>query len=252
MDFPQITIERPRLRYWQWLALRGSPFLAIPVVGAVAGVATHNRGLAYGGLVALGIVIVLAAVEIPLLHAAFARRQRRQLESWSLPPGTLFAAQAYQVGYLAGAASGAAGSRSGLRRGRLILDDDGVQFQVSRSTNEAWDTTLTWHEIARMDAGPGISPRSARLSAVTTDGKTVTWRFDGLDRLSAALDRLRRDRNAAGTRPVRPASAPPAPGDGTAQGWYADPTGRHELRWFSAGRATPLVKDGTAESREPA
>jgi hypothetical protein len=28
------------------------------------------------------------------------------------------------------------------------------------------------------------------------------------------------------------------------QGWFEDPSGRHQYRWFSAGEATDLVKDG--------
>ena len=41
-----------------------------------------------------------------------------------------------------------------------------------------------------------------------------------------------------------------APTDGTAEGWYGDPTGRRERRWFSAGRMTSLVRDGAIETRE--
>jgi len=37
-----------------------------------------------------------------------------------------------------------------------------------------------------------------------------------------------------------------------AQGWHADHTGAHELRWYSAGTPTDLVKDGPIESRDPA
>ena len=36
-----------------------------------------------------------------------------------------------------------------------------------------------------------------------------------------------------------------------AQGWYADPDRAHELRWYSAGQPTDLVKDGAIESRDP-
>jgi hypothetical protein len=35
-----------------------------------------------------------------------------------------------------------------------------------------------------------------------------------------------------------------------AQGWHRDPSGAHEDRWFSAGRATPLVRDHGVVSRE--
>jgi hypothetical protein len=35
-----------------------------------------------------------------------------------------------------------------------------------------------------------------------------------------------------------------------AQGWYRDPSGAHDDRWFSAGRPTSLVRDGGVVSRE--
>ena len=40
------------------------------------------------------------------------------------------------------------------------------------------------------------------------------------------------------------------PGD-RAEGWFADHTGAHELRWYSVGTPTELVKDGSVESRDP-
>ena len=35
------------------------------------------------------------------------------------------------------------------------------------------------------------------------------------------------------------------------QGWHPDPHGRHEWRYFSAGRATYLVRDGSVEGADP-
>jgi len=35
------------------------------------------------------------------------------------------------------------------------------------------------------------------------------------------------------------------------QGWYNDPFGRHEARYFSAGKPTKLVRDGGHESNDP-
>ncbi len=34
----------------------------------------------------------------------------------------------------------------------------------------------------------------------------------------------------------------------TEEGWYTDPFGRHEARWFSVGTPTKLVRDGEAET----
>jgi hypothetical protein len=37
----------------------------------------------------------------------------------------------------------------------------------------------------------------------------------------------------------------------TAEGWYHDPYGVHEDRWFSAGSPTTLVRDQGVESSDP-
>ena len=36
----------------------------------------------------------------------------------------------------------------------------------------------------------------------------------------------------------------------TAVGWFDDPFGRHQLRWFSQGNPTSLVRDEDAESHD--
>jgi hypothetical protein len=36
-----------------------------------------------------------------------------------------------------------------------------------------------------------------------------------------------------------------------AEGWYRDPFGAHEARWFSEGIPTALVRDGQLESHDP-
>lgn len=35
------------------------------------------------------------------------------------------------------------------------------------------------------------------------------------------------------------------------QGWYVDPYGLHDRRWFSDGTPTKLVRDGDLESNDP-
>ena len=37
----------------------------------------------------------------------------------------------------------------------------------------------------------------------------------------------------------------------TAEGWFDDPYGVHQHRWFSAGRPSALVRDDGAESNDP-
>jgi hypothetical protein len=36
-----------------------------------------------------------------------------------------------------------------------------------------------------------------------------------------------------------------------AEGWYLDPFGLHEERWYSKGTATSLVRDSHVESKDP-
>ena len=38
--------------------------------------------------------------------------------------------------------------------------------------------------------------------------------------------------------------------DPPAEGWYLDPFGRHEHRWFSDGRPTALVRDNGVEAQD--
>jgi hypothetical protein len=35
------------------------------------------------------------------------------------------------------------------------------------------------------------------------------------------------------------------------EGWFTDPWGHHEARWFSLGKAADLVRDGGVEGHDP-
>jgi len=39
--------------------------------------------------------------------------------------------------------------------------------------------------------------------------------------------------------------------DDDAEGWYLDPYGVHEQRWFSGGKPSRLVRDGPIETNDP-
>lgn len=54
-------------------------------------------------------------------------------------------------------------------------------------------------------------------------------------------------------RDLTPASMPPAPLDGTPEGWLQDPTGRHPDRWWDGSTWTHWVRDkpGGTRSEDP-
>jgi hypothetical protein len=59
-----------------------------------------------------------------------------------------------------------------------------------------------------------------------------------------------RDGSVEGTdRVAEPVSS--LPGPTAREGWYTDPTGRHQERWFSGGMPTSLVQDKGVEGRDP-
>ena len=57
---------------------------------------------------------------------------------------------------------------------------------------------------------------------------------------------------AHGHCPTLAAIVPPVSGRQLpAEGWYRDPFGAHEARWYSQGVPTALVRDGDAEAHDP-
>jgi hypothetical protein len=73
---------------------------------------------------------------------------------------------------------------------------------------------------------------------------------DEADRLVEELTTLSRTARVAG-RPA-PAAAGDSNGHGIPSGWYPDPSGRHEQRYWHDGRWTAQVSDGGRRSSEPA
>jgi hypothetical protein len=62
---------------------------------------------------------------------------------------------------------------------------------------------------------------------------------------------LTRPEHRAGARSGLLRSGGPMTSASPAQGWYRDPYGLHEDRYFSQGLPTKLVRDGEHESYEP-
>jgi hypothetical protein len=63
MVFPQITIQRPRLRFWQWVALQMWPAWLGMAAFAVAGIERHSSAMVYAALIAVGAAILIAALD---------------------------------------------------------------------------------------------------------------------------------------------------------------------------------------------
>jgi hypothetical protein len=56
--------------------------------------------------------------------------------------------------------------------------------------------------------------------------------------------------SAPGLHPGQSVNVSTVGTDGAAEGWYLDPFGQHEARWFSDGDPTALVRDGSVEARD--
>ena len=68
-----------------------------------------------------------------------------------------------------------------------------------------------------------------------------------------AVPEVRRGAGEDRTAPVYAARMDPGPADPDkpAQGWFVDPFGIHEQRWFSQGTPSALVRDGRTEGQDP-
>ena len=70
---------------------------------------------------------------------------------------------------------------------------------------------------------------------------------------SSGTERTRNDRSRSSkddVRAVRSGAHAPVGDEVVAVGWYPDPFGRHEIRWFSQGEPTSMVRDGMVESHD--
>ena len=119
--------------------------------------------------------------------------------------------------------------------------------------------TTTWVPFAKTQSirrvqGPLQRPLGLATVHVDVAGKRTRAEFrdrtvDEADRLVDELTVLSRTARVAGTpAPVAPDSG----GHGVPSGWYPDPSGRHEHRYWHHGTWTDQVSDGGRRSSEPA
>jgi hypothetical protein len=73
---------------------------------------------------------------------------------------------------------------------------------------------------------------------------------DEADSLVDELTALSRTARVVG-RPAPPAAPVGSDGHGIPSGWYPDPSGRHEQRYWHDGRWTEQVSDGGRRTSEP-
>jgi hypothetical protein len=202
----QISVVRPR-PFRQWIAVRlGAVAALMLAVVAFLGVRGHNSAAVIGGLGALGVMAVIAAIEIPLVLRVMARRQQRVFDT--APQGTLFAARVSQLGTLAGAVSGPESARRGLRQGTLLLNATGVSFTPSARRGGQGDTSISWQELSAVRLSPSPGSASARLQAITGDGRAVSWLIPPscVGTLVQALDGIpAQHRTGPATEPVQEA-----------------------------------------------
>jgi hypothetical protein len=158
--------------------------LALPLgvlVGMVApGVVSHNSAAVVGALIAIVVMAVLMAVEVPLILRAARRRRQRLLNH--APPGTRFAAMATSRGWRGAPPFGSPVSL-GRSRGLLRIDHVGVSYQVSGAAAE----TYRWKQVSRVEVKPR-TPLTGLLDVITASGLIRQWQVPGLPELIAALE----------------------------------------------------------------
>jgi putative membrane protein len=119
-----------------------------------------------------------------------------------------------------------------------------VTGRINRKTT--WVPFEKSQSIRRVQ-GPAQRPLGLATVHVDVAGKRTRAEFrdrsvDEADRLVGELSELSR-RARLGGRP-EPAAPPAAAADGPPSGWYPDPSGRHEQRYWHDGRWTEQVSDG--------
>jgi hypothetical protein len=129
-------------------------------------------------------------------------------------------------------------------KGTLEVRDGALNFRGGKYALEIWDFISvsltsqgrdfinTWVRVDYREAG---SPRVAFFN----DGSDLGWGgvLGGASRLGAAIT------EAAGLASGTPAQV--------GAGWFADPTGRHELRYWGGSSWTEHVSDGGVVSADP-
>jgi putative membrane protein len=118
--------------------------------------------------------------------------------------------------------------------------------------------TTTWvpfekSQSIRRVQGPAQRPLGLATVHVDVAGKRTRAEFrdravEEADRLVDELSEV--SRRARLRRRPAPASVPDTTADGPPSGWYPDPSGRHEQRYWHDGRWTAQVSDGGRRSAE--
>jgi len=124
-----------------------------------------------------------------------------------------------------------------------------VTGRINRATT--WVPLEKSQSIRRVQ---GPLQRRLRLATVHVDAAGKRTRAEFRDRAVAEADRLLGELTTL-SRSARQRSHEPATatsGDAAPSGWYPDPAGRHERRYWHAGRWTEHVADGGKRSADPA
>lgn len=149
---------------WQFV------FKRLLLVAAIALVMVWAIGNTHKGMIEaisfLALIIVLAAVEIPLLQHRWNRQEQQRLET--LPPGVLYAGPARVE-------SDSANSHERPVPGELVLDDKGISFTPKR-VGQAALMSLAWSDMRHIDLHP-MSGAPLAGSLILTLARGSTHRF---------------------------------------------------------------------------
>jgi hypothetical protein len=155
---------------WQTTRLR----LGVPVI-ALALVLTLDlrlRGI-IGAVIALGGIVLIIAIEAPVVLRSQRLRQRERL--LSLPNGAFYACRGTTV---------LPGHRSQIA-GNMILDRQGITFTPLRE--ERPPLTVDWSEVVRLQLARSRTPVAGSLVLDKSDGTKQTFIVRGWGRLAKIL-----------------------------------------------------------------
>lgn len=182
-NLPPMTLVRQRTL--RTLAVRiGIPMATVVAFLVVAGIRSHNGAMVSGGAIAIGLIVLIIAIEVPIILASQERARRRLLAS--APEGTMFAAQATPM----------PNDRT-FSRGVLTIEESGMTLSRLSKGGSVSETVLPWNEISHLSVKPATRGLRGVIEAQSSYGQGIVVSCTGTNRLIEILETM-----ARGTEPT--------------------------------------------------